>query len=201
MLQWTIINSRNKTSHQISLKFIGAFWICLQISVVTSQSFVANIPRFSSRYRSELLRGTGHGSRGSSTPVYVPTVPTVSTTSTTEQTIFSVSLYQPTAQWYSWLKVIHWQVHIASPGKSFILYKIIWQYFVFPFIYVPLCVHPHTAPSPMAFGNLWPLIQSTLLVLCSNISSLSKYNTLCHLNLSLIMEGLKINLQLQWYWF
>ncbi|PNF18426.1 hypothetical protein B7P43_G09014, partial [Cryptotermes secundus] len=71
---------------------MGDNWIAPttnSVSVVTSQSSLASIPRFSSRYRSELLRATGHGLRGTTAPVYVPTVPTVSTTSTTVQSMFS----------------------------------------------------------------------------------------------------------------
>jgi hypothetical protein len=80
---------------------------------VTSQSALASIPRFSSRYRNELLRATGHGLRGTTAPAYVPTVPTVSTTSSTVQTMLSVSLNHPTTQWSSWLKATYWMVHVA----------------------------------------------------------------------------------------
>lgn len=84
---------RSTSSFRRSVELaMGDNWIVPttnSVSVVTSQSALASIPRFSSRYRSELLRATGHGLRGTTAPVYVPTVPTVSTTSTTGQTMFS----------------------------------------------------------------------------------------------------------------
>ncbi|PSN47227.1 hypothetical protein C0J52_16557, partial [Blattella germanica] len=102
--------SRGNLEHQTTE--VGTITLMAHIpcvSVVTSQSVPSNIPRFSSRYRTDLLRATGHGVRATTTPAYVPTVPTVrptvSTSTSTAEPGFSVSL--PAAKWYSWMTVTH----------------------------------------------------------------------------------------------